>query len=169
MTTRVYGISYDYVGFSGDITGQLQIPECDVLLWFSDGSLISFSFVVNNKRVGWNAKLIHPGPLYNRIERAADDGYSDTIYFDDGIKWAVALKSWGAVSGGVTPTSPRESGNDTSAAPDHHVVSVTYAGPPISRKVVCTTFDEVVTLIQQHLHFDHIKVQIERGVNGGGR
>jgi hypothetical protein len=101
MTTRVYGCSDDLIEFEGDVRGEVGHFESDddgpgALLVCSDGTLLRIRYGKSNRGI-WEIRVMHKGPLFDRIEQCDDDEaqiYSDQAFFRDGLKWAYAATTW---------------------------------------------------------------------------
>ncbi len=95
MSTRIYGASDDLVEIEGDVSGEVDCYDADVLLACSDGTAI-LAHYGKPARVGvWCLTVLREGDLYEGIDLCTSedaDPYSDVVRFRDGLKWVRAGK-----------------------------------------------------------------------------
>lgn len=97
MATKVYGCSDDNVCFEGDIRDEIGCWDTDLLLLFSDGTVLKTHYGKHVPGQGddgiWQIRLITQGSLFDHIEECFDsdaDIYSDIAHFRDGLAGEVA-------------------------------------------------------------------------------
>ena len=97
MGTTIRGYSDDTIDFSGDVSGEVGCYDKDVLIVCSDGTVLEAKYGTLGI---WNFRKIRTGDLFSRIVECGDgdEGGSDTVEFDGGLKWAFASKQWERVS-----------------------------------------------------------------------
>ena len=86
MTTRVYGCSDDLVEIEGELEGEISSFENEVLLAFSDNTLLLVEY---NKGI-WKITEIRRGDLFDRVDVCTDPDaeiYSDQAFFFKGLEW----------------------------------------------------------------------------------
>lgn len=101
MATEVYGASDDLIEFEGDVYGEVGAYGTDdreqgVLIVCSDGTLLEVKYGKAGQAI-WGITCLKAGELFNRIDPCDDedaDRYSDTAYFNSGLKYAYAAKDW---------------------------------------------------------------------------
>ncbi len=101
MTTEIYGSSDDLIESEGDVRGEVSCGGTDdrdrgVLLICSDGTLLEVKYGKGDAGV-WGITQIVKGGLLDRVDICNDEDaarYSDTAYFNDGLKWIYAATEW---------------------------------------------------------------------------
>jgi len=94
MSTRVYGASDDLVELEGDLNGEVSCYQGDVLVAFSDGTVLRIQYGKPSLAGVWQIIVLNQGLMYDRFEECHDedgDPYSDQVFFVDG-----KLKAWAA-------------------------------------------------------------------------
>lgn len=102
MATRIYGRSDDLVEFDGDVHGEMGCFGTDeenhpgVMVVCSDGTVLVVKYGKGGLGI-WGVTVTRQGELFERIEPCEDEDaavYSDVAHFKDGLKWAMAAKTW---------------------------------------------------------------------------
>ena len=96
MTTKVYGASDDLIEFEGDYSGEHgqynTSEDLPVALFISDGTVMLIWY---SDQGIWKIDVRQKGALFKSMTICTsedDDPYSDVVTFDDGIKWAYAVR-----------------------------------------------------------------------------
>jgi hypothetical protein len=101
MATKVYGASDDLIEFEGDVVGEVGAyaasEKAGMLLVFDDGTQAVVKYGKPGDLAIWSITLLAKGALFDRIDVCLEetaDGYSDVLYFKDGLKSALAARIW---------------------------------------------------------------------------
>lgn len=96
MTTEVFGHSDDLIELDGDITEEFVGGDKPVILFFSDGTILTIKYGKEHLAV-WAITPINQGNLFKSIAYCTDEDaerYSDTANFNDGLKWVYFIREW---------------------------------------------------------------------------
>jgi len=94
--TKIWGTSDDLIEVDGDVRGEVDCYDDEVLLICSDGTLLGIKYGKMEMAI-WQINVIQEGSFLEGVEQCTSedaDIYSDVALFHDGLKWVYAAKNW---------------------------------------------------------------------------
>jgi len=94
--TKIWGTSDDLIEVDGDVRGEVNCYDKEVLLICSDGTLLGIKYGKMEMGI-WQVNVIQKGALLEKVIQCTsedDEVYSDTALFHYGLKWVYAAKDW---------------------------------------------------------------------------
>lgn len=94
MSTKIFGHNDDLVEIEGDVRGEINVYDTEVLIICSDGTVLIAEY---GKAGIWKLSPLLKGSLFDCVHPClveSDDNYTDIAQFKDGLKWAYTATEW---------------------------------------------------------------------------